>query len=61
MFYLFLYRLNSRIGNPAMQAIPEEDHGNDEQPTQRATSVKRIQQKGKKTHRIISTEESVIS
>lgn len=44
-----------------MQAIPEEDHGNDEQPTQRATSVKRIQQKGKKTHRIISTEESVIS
>ncbi|CAF4632566.1 unnamed protein product [Rotaria sp. Silwood1] len=42
-----LPRLNSRIGNPAMQAIPEEDHGNDEQQTHRGTtSIKRTQQRG---------------
>ncbi|CAF0813853.1 unnamed protein product [Rotaria sordida] len=40
-----LPRLNSRIGNSAMQAIAEEDHGNDEQQTHRATSAKRTQQR----------------
>lgn len=37
-------RLNSRIGNPSMQVIQEENHADDEQQTYRATSTK---QRGK--------------
>ncbi|UJR36130.1 hypothetical protein I4U23_028864 [Adineta vaga] len=40
-----LPRLNSRVGNPALQAIHEENHNEDEQQETGTTQTKRIQQR----------------
>jgi hypothetical protein len=48
LFNLFLCRLNSRIGNPSMQAIQEENHVDNDQQDHHSTSIKRTQQQGKK-------------
>jgi hypothetical protein len=45
---LFPCRLNSRIGNPSMQAIQEENHVVDDQQDHQTTSIKRTQQRGTK-------------